>query len=51
MHGAIAWTDECDIGLYVKRALLLSAWLGNATLNRRRYLQLAPNASRHSGTK
>ena len=51
MHGAIAWTDECDVGLYVKRALLLSAWLGNATLNRRRYLRLAPKASRHSETK
>lgn len=47
MHGAIAWTDECDIGLYVKRALLLSAWLGNATANRRRYLRLFQTSSRH----
>jgi alkylation response protein AidB-like acyl-CoA dehydrogenase len=40
MHGAIGWTDECDVGLYVKRALVLSAWLGNAGANRGRYAQL-----------
>lgn len=28
LHGAIGFTDECDIGLYLKRSLVLSAWLG-----------------------
>lgn len=31
LHGAIGFTDECDIGLYLKRALVLSAWLGTTT--------------------
>ncbi|MFN0305498.1 MAG: acyl-CoA dehydrogenase family protein [Burkholderiales bacterium] len=40
MHGAIGFTDEYELGLYVNRALVLSAWLGNATDHRRRYAQL-----------
>jgi alkylation response protein AidB-like acyl-CoA dehydrogenase len=42
MHGAIGYTDEHDIGLFVRRALVLSAWLGNAGAHRRRYERLAP---------
>ena len=42
MHGAIGYTDEHDIGLYVRRALVLSAWLGNAGTHRRRFATLAP---------
>ena len=41
-HGAIGITDECDIGLYAKRALQLSSWLGNATAHRARYFELSP---------
>ena len=41
IHGAIGFTDEYDAGLYLKRALTLSAWLGNASLHRRRYAELA----------
>ena len=41
IHGAIGFTDEYDAGLYLKRALTLSAWLGNAALHRRRYAELA----------
>jgi alkylation response protein AidB-like acyl-CoA dehydrogenase len=37
MHGAIGFTEDCDVGLYVKRAMTLAAWLGNATAHRRRY--------------
>ncbi len=37
-HGAMGYTDECDIGLYFKRAMHLSAWLGNASAHRSRYL-------------
>ena len=40
IHGAIGFTDEYDAGLYLKRAVVLSAWLGNAALHRRRYAQL-----------
>lgn len=41
LHGGIGFTDEHDIGLYLKRALTLAAWLGNASAHRRRYAQLA----------
>jgi alkylation response protein AidB-like acyl-CoA dehydrogenase len=41
IHGAIGFTDEYDAGLYLKRALVLAAWLGNATTHRRRYALLA----------
>lgn len=37
LHGAIGYTHEYDLGLYVKRALALSAWLGNGAQHRRRY--------------
>ena len=30
LHGAIGFTDEYDAGLYLKRALVLSGWLGNS---------------------
>lgn len=40
MHGAIGFTDECDIGLYYKRTLHLTSWLGNAAVHRRRYYSL-----------
>lgn len=42
MHGAIGYTDEYDLGLYFNRALVLSAWLGNASAHRSRYATLAP---------
>ncbi|MBE0626776.1 MAG: acyl-CoA dehydrogenase, partial [Burkholderiales bacterium] len=44
MHGAIGYTDEYDLGLYFNRALVLSAWLGNAAMHRSRYAALAPLA-------
>ena len=43
MHGAIGFTEDSDVGLYVKRALTLSAWLGNSSYHRRRYARLAPD--------
>lgn len=42
IHGAIGFTDEYDAGLYLKRAMVLSAWLGNAQEHRRRYARLVP---------
>jgi alkylation response protein AidB-like acyl-CoA dehydrogenase len=41
LHGAIGFTDEHDIGLYLKRALLLSSLFGNASAQRRRYVKIA----------
>lgn len=41
LHGAIGFTDEHDIGLYLKRAMLLSSLFGNAAAQRRRYSALA----------
>ena len=40
MHGGIGFTDEHDIGLYLKRAMALSAQYGNETVQRRRVLEL-----------
>jgi alkylation response protein AidB-like acyl-CoA dehydrogenase len=42
MHGAIGFTEDSDVGLYVKRALTLAAWLGNSAYHRRRYAAAAP---------
>jgi alkylation response protein AidB-like acyl-CoA dehydrogenase len=44
LHGAIGFTDEFDAGLYLKRALVLTAWLGSASWHRRRYARLASGA-------
>jgi alkylation response protein AidB-like acyl-CoA dehydrogenase len=41
LHGAIGFTDEHDIGLYLKRAMLQSSLFGNAAAQRRRYVQIA----------
>ena len=31
LHGAIGFTDECDVGLYLNRALVVAARYGNAS--------------------
>ncbi len=43
MHGAIGFSDECDIGMYLKRAITLAGWLGGANFHRRRFANLAPH--------
>jgi alkylation response protein AidB-like acyl-CoA dehydrogenase len=45
LHGAIGVTDEYDLGLYLQRALVLAAWLGNGSQQRRRYADLTRNAT------
>jgi alkylation response protein AidB-like acyl-CoA dehydrogenase len=42
MHGAIGFTEDCDVGLYVKRILTLSASLGNSASHRARYSAVNP---------
>lgn len=42
LHGGVGYADEYDIGLFLKRAIVLSGWLGTATLHRRRYVLEAP---------
>ena len=45
LHGAIGFTDEHDIGLYLKRALVVAAAFGNAEQHRRRFADLTPVTS------
>ncbi|HLH87178.1 MAG TPA: acyl-CoA dehydrogenase family protein [Xanthobacteraceae bacterium] len=45
LHGAIGFTDEHDVGLYLKRAMLLSSLCGNAAAQRRRYAELADSGA------
>jgi alkylation response protein AidB-like acyl-CoA dehydrogenase len=47
MHGAVGFTDLHDIGLYLKRALVQSAWLGNAAQQRRRYAAVLREQGSH----
>ena len=45
LHGAIGTTDEYDLGLYLNRALVLSAWMGNAAEHRRRFGEMTEIAA------
>jgi alkylation response protein AidB-like acyl-CoA dehydrogenase len=45
LHGAIGTTNEYDIGLYFKRALLLSSRWGNAAAHRSRYARLSASTA------
>lgn len=40
LHGGIGYTDECNIGLYLKKAMYLASWLGSASAHRARYADL-----------
>ena len=42
LHGGIGYTDEADIGLFLRRAMVLAASFGTATAHRRRYAEAAP---------
>ncbi len=50
LHGAIGMTDECDVGLYARKALSLYNRFGAAAQHRSRYLRLhraaTPDAAR-----
>jgi 3-oxochol-4-en-24-oyl-CoA dehydrogenase len=40
IHGGMGYTEECNIGLFLKRAMVLAAWLGNTPEHRLRYGRL-----------
>jgi alkylation response protein AidB-like acyl-CoA dehydrogenase len=40
LHGAIGYTDEYDVGLYLKRAMHVASWLGSPRTLQSRYLAL-----------
>ncbi len=46
LHGAIGFTDEYDLGLYVNRLLATVPYLGNADEHRRRYARLRQDRRR-----
>jgi len=48
IHGAVGYADEHDIGLFLKRAVVRSAWLGTATVHRKRFSALFDQTVRHN---
>jgi alkylation response protein AidB-like acyl-CoA dehydrogenase len=44
LHGAIGFSDEADVGLYVRRAMTLAAWMGGADAHRRHFAAVSPYA-------
>ncbi len=42
LHGGIGYTDEADIGLYLRRAMVLANSFGGAAAHRARFAALAP---------
>ena len=40
LHGAIGFTDEYDLSLYVNRAMAIAPYLGNAAEHLKRYGEL-----------
>jgi alkylation response protein AidB-like acyl-CoA dehydrogenase len=43
LHGAIGYTDEYDIGLFIRKTLTLANLYGSATAHRKRYAALVPD--------
>jgi alkylation response protein AidB-like acyl-CoA dehydrogenase len=41
LHGGIGYTDEADIGLYLRKAMVLANQFGSAALHRKRFAVLA----------
>ena len=42
LHGGIGYTDEYDIGLFLRKAMVLANLYGSAAVHRTRYAALAP---------
>ena len=43
LHGGIGYTDEYDVGLFLRKAMLLSNLYGSAAVHRARYAAVAPD--------
>jgi alkylation response protein AidB-like acyl-CoA dehydrogenase len=43
LHGGIGYTDEADVGLFLRKAMVLSSLHGGAALHRARYAEVAPD--------
>jgi alkylation response protein AidB-like acyl-CoA dehydrogenase len=43
LHGAMGFTEECDVGLFLRAALQYSSWLGSPVAMRRHFMTLASN--------
>ncbi|MGH8596927.1 MAG: acyl-CoA dehydrogenase family protein, partial [Gammaproteobacteria bacterium] len=50
LHGAIGFTDECDIALYLNRTLVISSAVGNAAWHCRRIAALGADRPAHEAT-
>jgi alkylation response protein AidB-like acyl-CoA dehydrogenase len=42
LHGGIGYTDEYDVGLYLRKAMVMANQYGSATLHRRRFMAVSP---------
>ena len=43
MHGGVGYTDEYDVGLYLRRAMVLSNQYGSAAAHRARFARVMPD--------
>jgi alkylation response protein AidB-like acyl-CoA dehydrogenase len=41
LHGAIGYTDDCDVGLYLRKAMTLASLYGSADVHRARFAAVA----------
>ena len=42
LHGGVGYTDEYDVGLHLRRAMVLSNQYGSAAAHRARFARLVP---------
>jgi alkylation response protein AidB-like acyl-CoA dehydrogenase len=45
LHGGVGYTDAYDIGLYLRKAMVLSPLYGPPSVHRRRFRTVAPETS------
>lgn len=50
LHGGMGYTEEANIGMFLKRAMVLSQWLGGADQQRQRFVALRPLRGEDSDT-